>query len=349
MKLCKTSELKGGEILAKDVMTPDWTVLLSAGVKIRPEYVSKMLEIGITEVAIKEPERNHEASILRDEVENELHEKVKTIMERHLYSRSSELKDIAETADNIISNVLEEEKMVEQVYDIRERSADLYEHAINVCSMATLTALKLGVPKEKVHDIAAAALLHDIGLRYLTFSFNNREWKEEKEPEYVEYRKHPVYGYVALKEETWLSDLAKQIILSHHERKNRSGYPLRSAEKRIEVGIVGVCDLFDEMICGIGCKQQKVYQAVEYLKAYNGISFDRKIVDTFLEFIAVYPVGSKVVLSNGQRGTVIQQNKEFPERPVIQLDAVQPDGSRPQENRIDLVKKNDLIVEKVLE
>ena len=33
--------------------------------------------------------------------------------------------------------------------------------------------------------------------------------------------------------------------------------------------IVNVCDAFDEMICGIGCKRVKVYEAIEYLKNYK--------------------------------------------------------------------------------
>ena len=38
-----------------------------------------------------------------------------------------------------------------------------------------------------------------------------------------------------------------------------------------------------------------------------------------LDFIAVYPSGSKVIVNTGEMAVVIRQNKGFPERPVLQL------------------------------
>ena len=108
-------------------------------------------------------------------------------------------------------------------------------------------------------------------------------------------------------------------------------------------------DVFDEMICGIGYRREKVYQAVEYLKAYRGVSFDSDIVDIFLEFVAVYPVGSKVLLNNGKKGTVLKQSKGFPDRPVIRLEASQGDNGSAEDRIIDLTQKTSIFVEKVLE
>ena len=161
--------------------------------------------------------------------------------------------------------------------------------------------------------------------------------------------KHPVYGYSAVKTENWISSTGKSIILFHHERIDGRGYPLKAKEIPYEAAIVGVCDAFDEMICGIGYRREKVYQAVEYLKAYRGVSFDSDIVDIFLEFVAVYPVGSKVLLNNGKKGTVLKQSKGFPDRPVIRLEASQGDNGSAEDRIIDLTQKTSIFVEKVLE
>jgi hypothetical protein len=350
MKLCKIQELTGGEILAKDILTSELKVLLSAGIVLRPEYIAKINSLGITEVYIEEKlEEKNEVLLLKTSLENEFHDKVKHIMERHLYSKNKELMKLSETADHIIMSVLEENRIVEKIYDIKERSSDIYEHSVNVCSLATLTALRMKIDKSTVHDIAAGCLLHDIGLRYLPINYVNRNVHEMTETEAAEYRKHPVYGYVALKDEDWISGLVKQIVLYHHERKDRNGFPIRPAEVRKEIGIVSVCDVFDEMICGIGYRREKVYQAVEYLKAYRGVSFDSDIVDIFLEFVAVYPVGSKVLLNNGKKGTVLKQSKGFPDRPVIRLEASQGNNGSAEDRIIDLTQKTSIFVEKVLE
>ena len=103
------------------------------------------------------------------------------------------------------------------------------------------------------------------------------------------------------------------------------------------------------MICGIGYKRQKVYKAVEYLKTFRGMLFDPEIVDTFLEFTAVYPAGSSVLLSDGAEGTVISQNKEFPDRPIVQIIKDKNGKAVNKQTLIDLIKVNNIFIEKVIE
>ena len=350
MKKCKISDLKGGEILARPVMTRDYKVLLSDGVMIRPEYIPQITRLGILEVFIREEHIDEEAaSLLKSDVENIFHDKVKAIMEKHTYHNNKELVELSQTADNIIESVLEEEEVIDRVYDIKERSADVYEHSVSICSFATLLALKLKLSKESVHDIAVGCLLHDLGLRYMDISYTNKDAETFGAAELIEYHKHPVYGYTAVQDETWISDLSKKIIFCHHENIAGMGYPLRRKNLPYEVRLVSVCDTFDEIICGIGYSKQKVYKAVEYLKTFRGVLFDTEIVDTFLEFMAVYPVGSIVLLSDGSQGNVIKQNKDFPDRPIIKIINSGSDAECTKGASVDLTKINHIFVEKVLE
>ena len=72
MKLCKIQELTGGEILAKDILTSELKVLLSAGIVLRPEYIAKINSLGITEVYIEEKlEEKNEVLLLKTSLENE--------------------------------------------------------------------------------------------------------------------------------------------------------------------------------------------------------------------------------------------------------------------------------------
>ena len=56
MKLFKVDELRGGEILAKAIMTEEFRVLLYEETQLRPEYINKIKELGVSEVYIKEDE-----------------------------------------------------------------------------------------------------------------------------------------------------------------------------------------------------------------------------------------------------------------------------------------------------
>ena len=52
MIIKKIDELKGNEILDRAVTTWDYQMILPAGALIRPDYIEKLKDLGITEVYI---------------------------------------------------------------------------------------------------------------------------------------------------------------------------------------------------------------------------------------------------------------------------------------------------------
>lgn len=349
MVVRKIEDLIGNEKLARVLTTWDYQVVLPEGAIIRVDYIDKLRELGIKEVCVCEQEETNTSHILKSDIESSIKEKVKEILEKHTYMHNENLEELNRTANNIINSILEEDQVIERVFDIKQRSADIYEHSTSVCSMAILTALKMELPVENVHDIGVGCLLHDIGLRYQTNDFSNKNLDEMSKYEVSEYKKHPIYGYTILKEEDWLSSVGKDIILMHHERINGSGYPLKSKDLSLECQIVSVCDAFDEMICGIGCRRIKVHEAVEYLKFYKNKKFGAEVVDVFLSFTAVYPVGTHVLTNEGEVGVVVGQNKYFQDRPILRI-IQDKDGSIVKKQIIkDLVKIQNLFIEDVLE
>ena len=318
---CKTlDELVGNEILARDILTEDFQTILPAGATLKPAYIEKLKELNIAKVYIQELLPTEKMVILKVETETYIKEKIRDILGRHTYHHNEELKALCDTADNIIVSISEEDDIIEQVFDIKERSADIYEHSMNLCTIAVLTALKLKLSEDVTHDIGVGCLLHDIGLRYLNIDYENQNLTELSDIEMAEYKKHPVYGYSALKDEYWISDTAKSIILYHHERQDGSGYPLRATTLSLPVQIVSVCDTFDEMICGIGRRRHKVWEAVNYLKENKGIKFDEKVVDIFLEFTAVYPTGTTIITGNNEEAVCYIRWSEKDNRYIIEDD-----------------------------
>lgn len=350
MKQKRLSELEGGEILAREIMTSDYQVVLPEGAVIRKEYIERLSELGITGIYIKEKNTGEKAAgILKSDIENSLKEKVRDILERHTYHNNDELIELKKAADNIVAVILEEDRIVEKIFDIRERSTDIYEHSISVCSLAILTSLKLNIEIGKIHEIGVGCLLHDIGLRYTTIDFFNRNINTLNQWELVEYKKHPVHGYSSLKNEEWISELSKTIILQHHERLNGFGFPLKVKDISPECQIVNVCDIFDEMICGIACERVKVHEAIENLKSSKNVLFDEKIVNTFLSFTAVYPAGTHVMTNEGELAVVLSQNKNFQDRPVIRI-LKDKNGKKINGDVIkDLVKIHNIFIEKTID
>lgn len=349
MKLCKLTDITGSVKLARPILKEDYTELLSAGTILRPEYVSRLAQLGITEVYIEENVHSkEEVQILKNDVEDKFKEKVRSVIERHVYNNSSELEELSKTADSIISSILENDEVVEQIFDIRERSADIYEHSISVCSMSIIVAAKLRLTKREMHNLGVACLFHDIGLRYLDFSYINRMLADMNPREQSEYRKHPAYAYSALERENWISGDSKLMILQHHERMDGSGFPLKIKRPDICSQILEVVDAFDELICGIGCRRAHVYEAIEFLKVFKGTKFSKETVEVMLDLIAVYPSGTVVSLNTGEQAQVVKQNKGYPERPVLNI-LRDKSGKEYINGKIcDLMKERTVFIEDVI-
>ena len=183
MKRMKLSELTGNEILAQSLMTWDYQIILPEGAVLKKEYIDKIEEMGILEVYVKEDESN-EIVILKNDIEKTIRSKVKSILERHTYQNNKELQGLTQAADEIITNILDEKEVVEKVFDIKERSADIYEHSISLSSLAILTALRMNVDKQVIHIPDVSYTLPMLPASYLP-------WISLHNPKsYIEVRYH---------------------------------------------------------------------------------------------------------------------------------------------------------------
>lgn len=321
MKKISVKDLQGGEILAKDVYTMELHILMTKGTILKREYIEKLPILNIEFVYIEEHEELENRDYEFHMMAQEMIEKVKFVLEHHIYKNNKELEDICTMTEDLIESILLEKEIGSFMIEMKEEKNDMTTHSIHVCSFATLLAFRLDMDKSLVMDIAKGGILHDIGLRYLTVPYENCDISQLSLQEQTEYKKHTMNGYTSLKWESWLTDRAKEIILKHHELENGTGYPMHLTSERIPpaVKVVSICDVFDEMISGIGYCHRKVQETIEFLKYNSGRLFDKNYTDVFLSMVVHYPVGSIVRLSNGDLGKVIRQNPKFNERPVLEL------------------------------
>ena len=271
---------------------------------------------------------------------------IKNVLEKHIYRHNSDLKIIGEQAEKIIESVIEEPEVITNITEMRNISTDMYTHCINVCALSTIMALRLKMSEKQVRNISIGAILHDIGLRYIKVPYMNTNETYMNVKDALEYKKHTIFGYSSLQDEGWIPDIAKEIILLHHERIDGKGYPFQHKGDKIktEVKLVSLCDDFESLISGVGSTKLKIYEAIEYIKANQGIKYDATITDKLLESVAVYPVGINVITSEGEMGVVVRQNHKFTDRPVIKM-LKHADGSQYKDDvEKDLMKYLTLFI-----
>lgn len=329
MKLTEVNCLKEEDVIADSVMTDDFQILLNKGAILKTEYIDKLKELGIKEVYIAEAcdgiEKISEEMPVSEfqkksiEIREACANQVKDILKRHIYHNEEKLSELKNAVNEILDDILEKPGVVKSVYEIQQRDPDLYEHTLSVCSMSMIIALKMDMEKDEIRELGTAAMLHDLGLRYITIHYEYVDLVNLSRDQQEEYKKHTVYGYSAVCEAGWLSEQEKKMILFHHENLAGRGYPLHMDHLSISTQILAVCEMIDEMICGIAYKKRKIWEVLSYLEEIKGIYFNKNIIEAVCGSIALYPIGTRLVLDDGSVGIVVKQNEKNPKDPILQI------------------------------
>lgn len=315
--------IKGNEILAKDIMSEYDTLLMSKGITVKKEYISRLKDLNINYIYVEDEFARgiNENEIIEMQIKEQCQKKVKETLDKYVHCGEGELKELKNVAQEIIFDLIEQPEIIFNVSGVRQKVESAYSHTLNVSALAVFLALRMKISRDKVKEIAIGSLLHDIGYNDVKVNFLNKKYEEFTEQEKREIKMHVIYGYSAIEQEKWLTKYAKEIILHHHECMDGSGYPLHITGEKMKIGtrIVCVCDEFDRLIYGNFSKGMKVHEAIEYIVSQGDIKFDLEVVKVFNASVAAYPNGTIVLTNENEIGIVLRQNSKCPTRPILRM------------------------------
>jgi len=168
--------------------------------------------------------------------------------------------------------------------DYRDKSTS--GHSRRVASLTVRVASHHGVDGDALQQIEHGALLHDIGKLKIPDSIL---WKPHSldDLEWATMRLHPQYGYEFLRDLEYLNDAA-ELVLSHHEKFDGSGYPRGLRGESIPLGarIFAVVDAVDAMIYKRPYNAPVTFrEAAEEIRRCAGSHFDPEIVPLTVEVL----------------------------------------------------------------
>jgi HD-GYP domain-containing protein (c-di-GMP phosphodiesterase class II)/sensor domain CHASE-containing protein len=164
------------------------------------------------------------------------------------------------------------------------------QHTQRVGEMAALIGEGLGLPADELKRLRFAARLHDIGkiaipdeILFKPGKLTDSEWQLMQThaavgAQVLEFSRAPVLK------------MAGEIALTHHERWDGRGYPcfLRGEDIPIVGRIVAVADVWDALLSLRPYKPAwTVAEAIENIRAGSGTRFDPRVVEVFLEVVAM--------------------------------------------------------------
>jgi putative nucleotidyltransferase with HDIG domain len=253
--------------------------------------VTAMHDISIALEAIRAGAYDY---ILKPFEKDQLHLSVRRALEHRalvLENRTyqSELEHLVDERTQQLQIALQD---LEQSYDytlealggaLDAKDAETEGHCQRVTEFTITMANAMGVDKALLRQIARGAFLHDIGKMGIPDHILRKPGPlTQAETEIM--RRHCEIGYSVLERIPFLKEAA-EIVLSHQERFDGSGYPRHLKAEQIPIGarIFAVADTLDAMISDRPYRKAlPISAARDEIQKFSGKQFDPRVVQVFM-------------------------------------------------------------------
>lgn len=182
-------------------------------------------------------------------------------------------------------------------------------------------------------------LLHDVGKLLVDPAIINKPGRLTSE-EYAAVQEHPTFGWDMLRTAE-ISEVAKSVIRSHHERPDGRGYPDGLSGDKINefVGYAAVADVYDAIASDRPYQAARPpWEALQIIRDGAGSAFTQAAVDALCAVVLPYPVGITVDV-DGQEAVVIDADFDDPYRPTVRMRV----DDRLLERRVDFAARDEVL------
>ena len=342
MKYVHIDQVEPGQFLGKTIFSGNGVVLLSEGVQLTVYMITTLRRIGVTMLYIKDPQFDDIEidDVVSEETKQALMRQMGEMFESIRSGKDINYRNLSFSINHLLDDIINNQEVLIQLSDIRTKDNALYVHSLNVCMMATLVGVNMGLSYPQLKELAIGALLHDIG-KLETNSDDNSE----------DVRKHHTWrGFDILKSKREFSLLSAHVAFQHHEAVDGTGVPraLKGENIHLYAKITAVANVYDNLLFDLTSgKRMLPHEACEYLTALAGTKLDHDAVIQFLKCVSIYPTGTSVRLSTKEVGVVVGQHRGLPGRPVVRV-VKSMSGGDLEVKEVDLAKETTVFIESVI-
>ncbi len=199
-------------------------------------------------------------------------------------------------AIELVDRLLNEDKVVSLlVWLTKTYSKETYHHLVNVAEITAEILIRRGCREYELYEVTKGALLHDIGKISVPKNILNTPNCLTADEMFI-MKNHPVEGLLYLIKmdevfsDSYVSNIVKDIVYMHHERRDGSGYPEGVDDIPWYVELVSAVDAYEAMRAARCYGKAKSHEeAIETLRKDNYedvyISDIKSLVETHMEKI----------------------------------------------------------------
>ena len=196
---------------------------------------------------------------------------------------------------------------------------DSYRTAMENCTLGLAFGRHLGLHMSDIRTLAVGMLLLDVGKFKVPADILNKPGTLTKE-EFTEVKKHVEYGVEMLKNIGGFNEAVINMVQTHHERLNGSGYPngLEGSQIPVFGRIAAIIDSYSSMSRKTTYRDAIApHKILQELYKWRNKHYQAELVEQFLQCVGVYPTGSLVEMTTGEVGIVVAQNMHERLEPTI--------------------------------
>ncbi len=216
------------------------------------------------------------------------------------------LDPITDVITDIVSRLDHNADAMLAMRNLQNADAYTWNHCFNVAALAVIFGKYLGYTPLQVHYLGMAGFLHDVGKQFIPLNILNAP-RKLSHTEFRIMQRHSELGFNHLLEIETLPDMVKEGILDHHEKVDGSGYPNQKKHGEISpiASIISIVDIFDALSSNRPYKDaMPAPQALAHIYSMRESAFPHMLAERFIRCTGIYPAGSLVALSTGDRAVV---------------------------------------------
>jgi HD-GYP domain-containing protein (c-di-GMP phosphodiesterase class II) len=258
---------------------------------------------------------------LAKEVHERLEKDIDEVMADLQAGRNLDLARLKDGVDAMVDSILRNPAAFTWIKELKRRDDYGYHHALGCAIWAASFGRHLGLEREEVQKLALGGLLCDIGMIKVPMEMLTREGKlDVEEADLV--RRHVAHGLEILAGTQGIPEKIVEIVATHHERHDGSGYPKGLKGELIPIygRIMGLVDSYNAMTCvRPHAPTRSPHSAVAELYKLRDTLFQAELVEQFIQTCGIYPTGTLVELSSGEVGVVVSVHSLKRLRPNVML------------------------------
>jgi len=191
-----------------------------------------------------------------------------------------------------------------------------FTHSVNVSVIALAVGRACGLSEEELRTLGLGGLLHDLGKLKIAVEIITKPGRLTEE-EFNEIKTHPRTGAELVREMEGVTPEVKDIVLGHHLRYDRSGYPEACKEDALSplVDMAAIADTYDAITTLRSYQRpmtpRKAISRMREVIATGGLN--PQFVEQFVASLGTYPVGSLVRLDSNEIGLVVWVDTRDPD------------------------------------